>query len=201
MSRLVVIGASRGGVTALISLASALPGDFPWPILVTQHIGRRPSILPSLINGRAKLSASHGVDGEVVMPGRIYIAPPDHHMLIRRGRIELSRGPKVNWSRPGIDPMFRSAAEGYGRDTIGIVLTGDLNDGTAGLLEIERRGGITVIQDPAEAEAPSMPTSCARYVQIDYCLPLDDIAPFLVQLTTTATHVSRNSQRLREYGP
>ncbi|MBV9330215.1 MAG: chemotaxis protein CheB, partial [Alphaproteobacteria bacterium] len=159
MPRIVVIGASQGGVEALHGLVERLPGDFAAPILVVIHVGAGPSILPSILNDIGRLNASHVKNGDAIRPGHIHVAPPDHHLIVVDGRLELSRGPRENWTRPAIDPLFRSAAEAYGADVIGVILSGGMNDGTAGLYEIKRRGGIAVVQDPDEAEAPSMPQS------------------------------------------
>ncbi len=170
--RIIVVGASAGGVRALPALASQLSPDFPAPVLVVQHIGSHPSILPRLLMREGPLAASHAEDGEPVEPGRIYVAPPDHHMLVDGDVIRLSRGPKEHHARPAIDPLFRSAAVSRGPAAIGVVLTGLLDDGTAGLQSIKRCGGTAVVQDPADAERPSMPASALRYVDVDHCVPL-----------------------------
>lgn len=181
MPRIIAVGASQGGVTALRSLASALPADFPGALLIVLHV-RSGSILPSLLNDVSALHASHAEDGEPIEAGRIYVAPPDAHMLAIDGRLELTHGPRENWARPAIDPLFRSVAESYGDNAVGVVLTGQLNDGTAGLYEIKRRGGTTIVQNPAEAEAPGMPESARRNVKIDFCLKLAEIPPLLDRL-------------------
>ena len=182
MSRIVVMGASQGGVEALRLLVRELPADFPAPVLVVLHVGTAPSVLPSLLHRHGGLSASHALDGEALQPGHILVAPPDRHMRVLDGHVELTRGPRENWARPAVDPLFRSAAEIYGADVIGVVLTGGLNDGASGLWEIKRRGGIAVVQDPADAEAPSMPQSALDNVQVDFCLPLAEIPRTLDRL-------------------
>ena len=182
MSRIVVVGASQGGVEALRRLVRGLPADFPAPVLVVLHVGAAQSLLPSLLHGHGGLSASHAFDGEALKPGHILVAPPDRHMRVLDGHVELTRGPRENWARPAVDPLFRSAAETCGADEVGVVLTGQLNDGASGLWEIKRRGGIAVVQDPAEAEAPSMPQSALDNVQVDFCLPLADIPRTLDRL-------------------
>jgi two-component system chemotaxis response regulator CheB len=182
MARIVAIGASQGGVEALHTLISGLPADFPASVLVAIHIGAGPSLLPSILNDAGKLPASHACNGERMEPGHIYIAPADRHLLVNDGRMELSHGPRENWTRPAIDPLFRSIAEAYREDAIGVILTGRLNDGTAGLYEIKRRGGIVIVQDPAEAEAPSMPKSALDNVEVDFCVPLRDISGVLARL-------------------
>jgi two-component system chemotaxis response regulator CheB len=180
--RIVVVGASAGGVRALQALASNLPADFAAPILVVQHIGANPSILPQLLSHAGPLPAAHGEDGEALAPGRIRVAPPDHHMLVEGGRIRLSRGPKEQYARPAIDPLFRSAAVSCGARTIGVLLTGALDDGTEGLQDIKARGGIAVVQDPRDAEVPSMPESALRHVEVDHRAPVAAIGPLLASL-------------------
>lgn len=180
--RIVVVGASAGGVRALQVLASSLPAAFPAPILVVQHIGANPSILPQLLTHAGPLPAAHGEDGEALAPGRIRVAPPDHHMLVEGGRIRLSRGPKEQYARPAIDPLFRSAAVSCRERTIGVLLTGALDDGTAGLQDIKSMGGIAVVQEPRDAEVPSMPESALRYVDVDHRAPVASIGPLLASL-------------------
>jgi two-component system chemotaxis response regulator CheB len=185
MAGIIAIGASHGGVDALRSLIAGLPEDFAVPIVVVLHVGARRSILPSLLQAVDGLTASHAMDGEPIRPGHIHVAPPDHHLLVEDGHLRLSRGPRENWARPAIDPLFRSVAAAYGHDAIGVILTGSLNDGSAGLFEIERRGGIAIVQDPAEAEDPSMPRSALEHVAVDYCVALAEIPPLLSRLTKT----------------
>jgi two-component system chemotaxis response regulator CheB len=180
--RIIVVGASLGGVTALQALVARLPPDFPAPILVVLHIGNRPSVLPALLQARGPLRAQHAVDGEPLRGGRIYVAPPDLHMLVEEDRVRLSRGAKENHSRPAVDPLFRSAALAHRESVVGVVLTGRLDDGTAGLQAVKACGGVAVVQDPADAEEPSMPASARKYVQVDHCLPLERIPELLVSL-------------------
>jgi two-component system chemotaxis response regulator CheB len=182
MAGVVVIGASQGGVQALRSVIGGLKADFAFPIVVVVHIGASESILPLLLNDMGTLPSSHAQSGDKLIPGHIYVAPPDHHLLVVDGELELTRGPRENWARPSIDPLFRSAAEVYGPAAIGVVLTGGLNDGTAGLYEIKRRGGIAIVQDPAEAEVASMPKSALQNVKVDFVLPVGEIPKILIQL-------------------
>jgi two-component system chemotaxis response regulator CheB len=156
MPRIIAIGASEGGVHALRALIGGLPADFPAPVLAVLHVGTSQSLMPSILNDLGGISASHARNGERLRPSHVFVAPPDHHLLVSDGRLELSSGPRENWVRPAVDPLFRTAAESYGPDTVGVVLTGRLNDGTSGLYEIKRRGGIAIVQDPDEAEAPSV---------------------------------------------
>lgn len=181
-SSIIVIGASAGGVAALRSLAAALPVDLPAPVLVVLHIGAHRSELPALLNAVGPIPAKHAEDGETILPGHIYVAPPDRHMIVADGRLRLLRGPKENCARPAIDPLFRSAAESHGADAVGVILTGKLNDGALGLFEIKRRGGVAISQDPNDAAYPEMPRSAGEHVALDYCLPLAEMPGLLVEL-------------------
>lgn len=189
---IVVIGASAGGIEALREITGKLPADFAAPIFVTIHVpADAPSALPEILMRSGPLRAKHGEDGERYKPGVIYIAPPDHHMLIhgngRGGRLRVVRGPRENRHRPAIDPMFRSAAAAAGRNVIGVVLTGSLDDGTAGLRAIKQAGGIAVVQDPADALHTSMPESAIEHVDVDYILPLRDLPRKLSELLAVET--------------
>lgn len=170
--RIIVIGASEGGVSALRALIGALPEDLPAAVFVVLHIGTHASDLPAILNRGGALPAVQPKNGEAIRSGRVYVAPPDHHMIIADGAVHLTKGPRENFARPSIDPLFRSAAEAYGPAAIGVILTGGLNDGTAGLYEINRRGGVTIVQDPDDAANPSMPRSALRHVTVDHCAPL-----------------------------
>lgn len=180
----VVIGASAGGVDALRALASRLPADLPASVLVVLHVPpRSPGLLPQILSRSGPLPAAHASNDEELERGRIYVAPADVHMMLEDGRIRLVRGPRENLHRPAVDPLFRSAAVAYGRRVIGVVLTGALDDGTAGLSAVKRCGGVSVVQDPQEATYSSMPTSALRNVRVDHCLPLAEIAALLDRLT------------------
>ena len=178
----VVIGASVGGVAALLELVAELPADLNAVVGVVLHVGTQHSILPELVSGRSHWRAVHPVDGERLVRGAVYIAPPDHHMLFTADAVRLSRGPRENHARPAIDPLFRSAALQWRERTIGVVLTGDLDDGTAGLAAIKACGGTTIVQDPATAFQPGMPASALGNVAVDHCLPLAEIPRALLRL-------------------
>lgn len=190
MQQLIVMGASVGGMEALSTIFSALPADFPAAILVVTHIGARKSLLPELLARTSALPVRHARDREPIGPGRILLAPPDHHMLVAiaagQATVELTRGPRENHTRPAIDPLFRSAAAAPGVRTVGVILSGYLDDGTAGLQAIKACGGMALVQDPEDAVAPSMPQSALRHVAIDRCLPLAGIAPALLALANGA---------------
>lgn len=183
---IIVIGASSGGIEALRTLVSHLPEDFSATLFVVFHSGPdAPGILHEILSRSGPLEAISPRDNERFLPGKIYVAPPDRHMLLEPDVICLTRGPKENRFRPAIDPLFRSAAQIYGPRAIGVILTGGLDDGTAGLWALKKLGGVAVVQDPEDALVPSMPENALRYVSVDYCVPLIEIAPLLVRLTTT----------------
>ncbi len=180
---IIVVGASAGGVEALTELVSRLPGDLPASVFVVLHVPPHgASMLPHILSRNGPLAATHPLDGEEIRRGRIYIAPPDHHLLIEADRIRLSRGPRENGHRPAVNPLFRTAARSYGRRVVGVVLSGTLDDGTAGLSAIKRRGGVAVVQTPEEALYPSMPRSAMASVEVDHCLNVAGIAGVLTDL-------------------
>jgi two-component system, chemotaxis family, protein-glutamate methylesterase/glutaminase len=181
--RIFVIGASLGGIDALCGVVEGLPADFPAPIFIAQHVASHsPGVLPSILTKAGRLPAAHPKSGELVEPGRIYVAPPDRHMLVHRGYVRLSHGPRENRARPAIDPLFRSAAVAYGPAVVGVVLTGQLDDGTAGLLAVKDRGGTTIVQEPSEAIAPSMPQNAIHHVAINHRCTLAEMGPLFVGL-------------------
>ena len=181
---LIVIGASAGGIDALRVIAGALPAGFPAAVCVVVHVGpQSPGVLHEILSRAGPLTAVMARDRERLEAGRIYVAPPDHHLLIEPDRLRVTRGPKENRFRPAIDPLFRSAAQVYGPAAIGVILTGNLGDGTAGLWAIKQLGGVTVVQDPADALYPSMPRRALEYVQPDHRVPLAEIGPLLAALT------------------
>jgi two-component system chemotaxis response regulator CheB len=182
-ARLVAVGASAGGVEALTRLVSGLPRDFAAALLVVVHVTPSgTSVLPAILSRAGRLRAVHAEDGMEIGPGRIFVAPPDRHVLVEEGRLRLSHGARENGHRPAIDPLFRSAAHVFEDRTIGVVLSGTRDDGTAGLIEIRRRGGIGVVQDPADALFPSMPESAIARAEPDHVLDVPGIARLLVEL-------------------
>ncbi|MDX6693478.1 MAG: two-component system, chemotaxis family, protein-glutamate methylesterase/glutaminase [Blastocatellia bacterium] len=183
---IIVIGASAGGIEALRTIARGLPQDFPASVFVVLHTApQSPGILADILARAGALPASNALDKEAIQHGRIYVAPPDHHLVIEPNRVRITRGPKENRFRPAVDPLFRSAAQVYGPRVIGLILTGNLDDGTAGLWAVKRLGGTAIVQDPEEALAPSMPHSAMRQVKVDHCLPVGEIAPLLARLAST----------------
>jgi two-component system chemotaxis response regulator CheB len=184
---IIVIGSSAGGVNALQEIVASLPQDLNASIFIVQHVTPGAiSLLPRILTYKGNLSAVHPADGEIIRQGMIYVAPPDHHMIIERDRILVKKGPKENRFRPSIDALFRSAAYSYGPRVIGVVLTGMLDDGTSGMWSVKRLGGIGIIQTPEDAAFPSMPNSVLEYVKVDHVLPLADIASKLAELVTSS---------------
>lgn len=179
---LVVIGASAGGISALMVLAQTLPAGFPAPICIVQHVGSNHSILPELLSGKGPHPAVHARDRQLLTPGVIHVAPPDHHMLVEGRSLRLTRGPRENHTRPAVDPLFRSAALAWGPRTIGVVLTGYMDDGAAGLAAIKDCGGIAIVQDPATAEEASMPENALAAAEVDFCVPLEEMGALLSRL-------------------
>ena len=180
---IVVIGASAGGMQALQKLVGRLPRDLPASVFVVWHLAPGvQSILPSVLAKAGTLPAAHPEDGDRIEPGRIYVAPNDHHMLLEKGYIRVARGPKENRFRPAVDPLFRSAAYIYGPRVIGVVLTGALDDGTAGLWTIKLRGGTAIVQDPSEAVVRSMPLNALDKVAVDHRLGAAEIGELLARL-------------------
>ncbi|HEX7151686.1 MAG TPA: chemotaxis protein CheB [Thermoanaerobaculia bacterium] len=184
--RIVVIGASAGGVEALSQVIGALPSDFPAAICIVLHIpAESPSLLSMILDRRSALHVKDGEDGDALRPGTAYVAPPDHHLVVGRdGTLRATRGPRENRHRPALDPLFRSAARAYGSRAIGVVLTGNLDDGTAGLMAIKQQGGFTIVQDPADAMFPDMPRNALEHTNPNVVAPLDQIAAAIM----TAVH-------------
>ena len=182
---IVVVGASAGGVEALRLLASGLPADFDPAVFVTLHIGAGPSVLDTILSEAGPLPAKRPQDKDPIERGTIYVAPPDYHLLLGQGHIHLSHGPKENHTRPAINPMFRSAARNYRGRVAGIILSGTLDDGAAGLAEIKRCGGIAVVQDPETAQFPEMPESAIYHVDVDHILPVREIGRLMAKLAVT----------------
>ncbi|MES2743593.1 MAG: chemotaxis protein CheB [Pseudomonadota bacterium] len=182
---LVAIGASAGGMNALAALVAQLPRDFAAPVLVVQHMAPTSSakVLVDVLNRDGVLPCKQARHGEKIAAGHIYVAPPDNHLMVGNGRILITKGARENRARPAIDPLFRSAAVEYGNRVIGVLLTGYLDDGTAGLTVVHRCGGICVVQDPADAAYPDMPQNALNQVPVDYCVPLAQMGSLLVKLT------------------
>lgn len=181
---IIVIGASAGGVNALIELMKTLPSDLKASVFIVMHLSpHTKSFLPNILSRQGRLNAVHPKDGDRIEKGKVYIAPPDHHLLLENDRILIRKGPKENRFRPSIDSLFRSAAYSYGPRCIGVVLSGLLDDGTSGMWTIKHFGGKTIIQDPSDALYASMPQSVLEHVAVDHSVPVSGLAELLVTLT------------------
>ena len=186
---IVVIGASAGGVEALMQVLAGLSPNTPAAVLVVVHMPPyATSDLPAVLSRAGPLPAAHAQDGGPLQGGRIYVAPPNHHLLLEEGLVRLSLGVRVNRTRPAIDPLFLSAAQVYGPRVVGVVLSGLLDDGTVGLMDIKRHGGLAVVQDPTEALFPSMPQSALAQVAVDHVLPASQIGEALRGLVQKNIH-------------
>ena len=184
---IIVIGASAGGIDAIRKLVAGFPSDFPAAVFVTIHVTQKSDgILPAVITSAGPLIAAHPHDGEPIRHGRIYVAPPDHHLLIRQGHVHLGHGPRENLQRPGINVMFRSAASSYGDRVTGVLLSGLLDDGAAGLWDIQQHNGATVVQEPEEAAYRSMPDSAIQGLNVQYIVRLAQMAPILTRLAMSS---------------
>lgn len=182
---IIVIGGSAGAVEALQRIVAALPPTLEAALFAVIHFPPDgTSYLPQILQRRSRFPAVHPEDRTVIRNGVIYVAPPGLHLTVHRGHVRLTRGPRENNQRPAADPLFRSAAQAYGARVIGVVLSGNLDDGTAGLAAVRRHGGVTVVQDPAEALFPGMPTSAVQNVGVDHVLPLDAIPALLAELVS-----------------
>ena len=180
---IVVVGFSAGGIEPLLRLVGALPADFPGAVFVVHHFPPQSvSALPNIIQRSSPLGAAQAVDGEPIVPGRIYVARPDQHLLLTGGRIRLTNGPREQGHRPAIDPLFRSAARTFGPRVAGVILSGTLDDGTVGLIEIKARGGLALVQLPEEAAYPGMAMSALRNVPVDHVAPARELAAILDRL-------------------
>ena len=189
---IVVIGASAGGVEALRALVGMLPHDLAASIFIVVHVAPwSPSKLPQILNYNGNLPAVHPTSGQAVEPGRIFIAPPDYHMILEKDRIKLWRGPKENMHRPAVNPLFRSAAVNYKKRVVGIILSGTMDEGTAGLWWVKEFGGLAVVQDPREAKFPDMPQNAMKHVAVDHMLDLEGIAILLKEVTADGSPVRK----------
>lgn len=180
---IVVLGASAGGVELLLDLAPELPPRLPAAVFVVVHAAPGfLSPLPSLLTERGPLPAVHPLHGDAIVPGRIYVAPPDLQLQLGPGHVQVVRGPKENGHRPAVDALFRSAARSFGPRVVGVVLSGYQDCGTAGLLSVKARGGVAVVQDPDTAVAPEMPRSALRRVDVDHVVKPVELPGLLARL-------------------
>jgi two-component system chemotaxis response regulator CheB len=200
MRDIVVIGASAGGVEAIKEIATNLSPKIDAAIFVVVHVSPNSSgLLPNILNRSSVVPAHQAVDGERIENGHIYVAPPDHHMLLEEDIVRVVRGPRHNRQRPAIDLLFRTAAKTFGDRVIGVVLTGFLDDGSSGLLAVKNGGGLAIVQNPEDAEVESMPRSALQRVNADFCVSLKEVAPLINQLVKTEVlkmaHAGGNNNR------
>jgi two-component system, chemotaxis family, protein-glutamate methylesterase/glutaminase len=181
---IIVMGGSAGAVDAMQEIVAAFPENLRAAVFIVVHTAAGfESALPEILARRTRLKATHAIHGEPIAAGRIYIAPPDNHLLVRPGYVAVQRGPKENGARPAVDPLFRSASIAYGPRVIAVVVSGHLDCGTAGLISVKARGGVAIVQRPTEAVATEMPQSAIDHVAVDHILPLREIGRMIVRLT------------------
>src|SRR5882724_6453137 len=189
----IVIGASAGGVKALTAIVGGLPRDLSASVFVVLHVSpHKPSTLPTILGRAGPLEVVHAQDGEVVRNGKIYVAPPDRHLLLETDKIAVRRGPKENRFRPSVDALFRSAADVYGSRAIGVILSGLLDDGTSGLRSIKRLGGIGIVQKPEDARYPQMPRNALDNVEIEHVCRATEIGALLAKLVGETSPLQSN---------
>lgn len=180
---IVAVGTSAGGVEALTTLVAGLPAGLPAAVFVVLHLSpRHPSFLSQVVGRGARLPVVTVARSTRFRPGTVYLASPDHHLIVDRTRVHARHGPRENWSRPSVDVLFRSVAEAHGPRAVGVVLTGFLDDGSAGLAAVKREGGVTVVQDPDDALFPDMPKNAIESAPVDHCVPLREIPALLARL-------------------
>jgi two-component system, chemotaxis family, protein-glutamate methylesterase/glutaminase len=185
--RIVALAASAGGLSALGQVLSGLPSDFPVPIVIVQHLDpRHRSLMAEIMGKRTSLEVKQAEQGDKLQPGRIYIAPPDHHLLVNKnGTLSLSQSELVHFVRPSADLLFDSMAAGYGREAIAVVLTGSGRDGEMGVKAVRERGGTVIAQNEETSEYFGMPGTAISTKCVDFILALDEIAPALITLVMT----------------
>jgi two-component system chemotaxis response regulator CheB len=179
----IVIGGSAGALQALKQVLRALPAGLPGALFVVIHTSPdSPGILPRLLAKDSALPVAYGTDAKPIRPGHVYVAPPNHHLLVKPGHMLVTRGPRENRFRPAVDPLFRTAAIAYGSRVVGVILSGAQDDGVSGLAHVKRHGGVAIAQDPDDAETPSMPENAIRQVSVDHVLRAGDIGAVLAGL-------------------
>jgi two-component system chemotaxis response regulator CheB len=200
---IVVIGASAGGVEALTRVMRGMPAEFRAAIFVVLHMpAESPSVLAHILDRSGPLRATQVLERQPIQTGRIYVAPPNRHLVVHRGAMTLEAGPRENNARPSVDRLFRSASWSYGRRVVGVVLSGAMRDGALGVAAIKLRGGIAIVQDPGEALFAGMPESALNATEIDFCLPVADIPERLTKLTNNpANHQSMPTDDESEQQP
>ncbi len=195
----IVIGGSAGGIEALCTVLSGLPADLAASVYAVLHTApESPGLLAKVLQRCSQLPIRVPEDRHPITQGEVCVAPPDHHLLLARDTVRVFRGPRENRQRPAIDVLFRSAARVFGPRVIGVVLTGYLDDGSAGLVEIKRHGGVAIVEDPDTAKISGMPSNALRHVAADYCLPVSGIAAVLKDLVSTTSAGERDEKEVAE---
>ncbi|HYG21813.1 MAG TPA: chemotaxis protein CheB [Verrucomicrobiae bacterium] len=184
MKKVIVVGGSAGGIQALCSLLRGIPPDFPAPILAVIHIAEHSSALRDVLQRSSKLPVTSPEQPTPLRAGSVYVAPANRHLIVKRGCAIATMGPRENRHRPAVDTLFRSAARAYRRSVVAVVLSGALDDGSAGALAVKSRGGSVIVQDPSDAEVSDMPSNVMRQVKTDQCLKIGDIAGALVRMVS-----------------
>lgn len=185
---IIVIGASAGGLSALKKVFARLPRELSAAVFVVMHLSAfHKSLLPEILTAAGALTAHHVTVPEKIRRGEVYVAPPNCHLIIEDGLVVTTTGPKESRHRPAINPLFRSAAQAYGSRAVGVILSGTLDDGSAGLWQIKRHGGKAVVQSPKDADFPQMPLSAIAHVEVDYVVPIERMADLLASLSQCET--------------
>jgi two-component system, chemotaxis family, protein-glutamate methylesterase/glutaminase len=196
VERLVVVGASAGGIAPLRELVAGLPAGLPAAVLVVVHLPLTgESHLPALLSLSGPLPASHPRDGQELVPGEVLVAPPDHHLVVRGGQVRLNRGQRENRRRPAIDPLFRTAAAAFGPGVVAVVLSGALDDGAVGAAVVAAQDGVVVVQDPAEARVSSMPRAALATVRGARKVATADLAAVVTGLVRSSPAVAGAGHR------
>lgn len=195
---IVVMGASAGGIPPIERVLSALPNDFPASVLIAIHTAAEgPRLLSEVISRMSSLPVAYAVDGDSPRKSHVYVAPPDHHLLLERNLIRVTAGPRENRHRPAIDPLFRSAARAYGPRVVAVLFSGLLDDGTAGLKAVARCGGVTLVQDPGEARFASMPRNAVENDSPQYVLRVRELADTLIELVVNGSRQRTSQDQIR----
>lgn len=201
-SDIIVIGASMGGFHPLKELIRGFPVDLPAAVFVVLHTApERKTFLAEIFGRGANVPVADAQDGQAIEQGHVYLAVPDFHLRVDEKRVLLDHGPRQNFARPAVDALFSSAAKAFGRRVVGVVLSGALDDGTAGLLDIKRHGGIAVVQNPSDATNPSMPASALDCVPVDHCVPLAEMGRLLLELAGRPVRAFRRSKMRKPSKP
>jgi two-component system, chemotaxis family, protein-glutamate methylesterase/glutaminase len=198
---IIMIGASAGGFEAIRSFVSRLPQNLPASVFVTLHTApAAPGLLAELLASAGPLPVISPKNPIKIRPGHVYVSQPNLHLIVKRGFVASKFLPKENGTRPAIDPMFRSAAHSYARRVIGILLTGNLDDGAAGLRVIKDEGGLAIVQEPQGAMYPGMPLAAIKSTSPDYIVPLSEIPPLIVDLVASEINALSEEPEAREIG-